>query len=378
MWYTTCTDAVPRTPSTVLCQPVAVANLETWQRKADQHGKAVRPHFKAHKTLALSRTQLDQGAVGFEVSRLREIEWIIREGLMADFVLSWIHIKPDLWQRVAELVYQGHRITVDVDSIELAAGYAAAAERCSVVLPVRVQVDSGLRGCDEGAVFALCAMIARSPHLELTGLTAYRSIYTRAEERNWLPFDVLGRNEAELLVGLRDRLHQAGFGEDIRILCGSTAVTRGALAVEGVDEVAGASYVLADWGLAQIGVCATQDIAVGVVATVTSNVGGIVTIDAGADVFGRWDPYPGIAEPVAAATPNGRVLFDKMEANSTSSKPVDGPVPAVGSRLFVYPGQVCELVNVPGEFLVVDHGGDITDAWPRLSTGYYSSTDPVI
>ena len=209
-------------------------------------------------------------------------------------------------------------------------------------------------------------------------MTAYRSIYTRNEDRDWLPFDVLGRNEAELLVGIKNELHQAALGENIRVLCGSTAVTHGALPVEGVDEVAGASYVLGDWGLAQMGVSKVDDIAVGVVATVVSNTGGVVTIDAGSNIFGRWDPYPGIAEPVVASTPDGHLQFRGMDGGLAWSETVEGRIPQVGSRVFVYPGHISELVNVPGGFFVVDASGHLVDNWPRLSTGYYSPDAPII
>src|SRR5690606_35812294 len=104
------------------------------------------PHFKGHKTLALTREQLDLGAVGLEVSRLNEIEYLVNAGVETDFVLSWIRYKPLMWRRAAELVKEGVALTVDVDSEELAQGYETEAARLGVRVPVRIQVDTGLRG----------------------------------------------------------------------------------------------------------------------------------------------------------------------------------------------------------------------------------------
>lgn len=366
------------TPMTVIDAPIARRNIERWQRACDESGTRVRPHVKGHKTLALARHQLTVGAPGLEVSRAKEVRALVEAGLRTDLVLSWVHDKPGVWDEAAILAAEGHRLTVDVDSLRLVQGYQRAAQHHQCRLGVRVQVDSGLRGCPPAQVERVCAAVLASGNLDLWGLTAYRSLYARDEGRDWTPFDVVGRREGQMLVDLRDAVMRSQGCHPLRVLCGSTAISRGAMSVDGVDEVAGGSYALNDWGLAQLGLCASTDIAVAVVVTVTEVSEDTVTINAGTDVFGRWDPYPGIARPVTAATPDGLITFRTVSHGHARSAPItDREVPRAGQRLIVHPGHVSELVNIPGAFTVIDDmNGDLI--WPRLTSGYYSPDDALI
>ncbi|KQU51501.1 hypothetical protein ASG84_25730 [Rhodococcus sp. Leaf278] len=284
-----------------------------------------------------------------------------------------------MWDEIARLNSDGHTVFADVDSIELLRGYEAAAAKFGTSVTLRVQVDSGLRGCRPIDAAALCAAALTSPHLRLWGLTAYRSLYARDETRNWTPFDVIGRQEGRLLADLRDSIESRLGCHHLGVLTGSTAIAQGSMAADGVDEVAGASYVLNDWGLAQLGLCETSDIAVGVAATVVAVEDNTVTIDAGSATFGRWDPYPGIEQPVSAATPDGLITFTATGPCHSMSLPVEARrVPQVGERIFVYPGHVSELVNVPGSFLAYDDTSGECSEWTRLSSGYYSLDDDII
>lgn len=361
-------------PYVVLNTGQAIANIRKFHEDAGRHGKRVRPHLKGHKTLRLAQEQLAAGAVGFEVSRIREIEWYLSSGLSADFVLSWTHFKPENWRRVALCNDRGSSVSADVDSLELARGYDDAARALGTVVGLRLQVDTGLRGVPVAECQATAEAIARLKNVRLVGITGYRSIYERDEGRNWTPFDVIGFQEGELLSEVAGRI--AGvLGRELPVMCGSTAVASGTVRSAGVQEVAGASYVLGDWGLAQLGIMPVTEVAVGVVARVLECRGDELLLDAGADVFGRWDPYPGIGEPVVAASPDGSVTVVAMEAEVSTARSTTPRRWSVGDAVFLLPAQGSELVNVPGEYVAL---GDGVEKLPRLSTGYFHEDDPAI
>lgn len=373
-------NSIQSTPAVILDEVTATRNISRWADSISKAGVSCRPHIKGHKTVELAKAQLRAGAVGFEVSRLREIKFLINSGIDVEFVLSWIHYKPRMWDDVARLNAKGHRIIVDVDSIDLLKGYQQAAQRHATIIPVRIQVDSGLRGCTTTSMLEMCSFAAVDKNIELWGLTAYRSFYNRDESRNWTPFDVIGRQEAAFLASCREQITETLKIDTLKILCGSTATTGGSLAIDGVTEVTGGSYVLNDWGLAQMGVCNVAEIAVAVVATVMQANPDGIKIDAGSEIFGRWDPYPGIDHPVSASTADGILGFvavNGQESHSNDQSYVKREIKA-GDRLIVFPSHVSELVNLPGHFFVRDEEGIGPEQWQRLSTGLYDPEDAII
>lgn len=374
-WWSGAAEHVDvRGPRAVVCGPQALRNIDAWAARAEAAGKAVRPHLKGHKVPELFAHQLTS-AVGVEISKLSELLLWVERGVDTDYVYSWCWPdRPAIWEACARLAADGVTLTVDVDSPDLVDAYATAARAAGSTLGVRIQVDSGLRGVDPSKAVALARQVIGTPGLELRGLTAYRSIYRRDISRDPRPLDVLGRTEGELLAGLLHDLDAAG---DLTVLCGSTATSWGAATVPEVTELAGASYVLGDWGLAQMGVVAVRDVAVGVVAVVTAAGDGHVTVDVGEDDLGDDGPYPGHVGGVLASTPRGDVEFTEATETTASGTVVEGPGPDVGDHVVLLPAQASAVARLPGVFVAVDDDGCPVDRWARVAS-VVTEADPII
>jgi len=61
------TASIP-TPFLVVEEKIFRSNIDRIHSYAAQHGFAVRPHIKTHKSLRMARMQLDSGAIGLAVA----------------------------------------------------------------------------------------------------------------------------------------------------------------------------------------------------------------------------------------------------------------------------------------------------------------------
>ena len=69
------------TPGLVVFVDRVAANIDDLQRDLDARGIALRPHVKTHKSVRISRMQLDAGAAGLTVGTLGEAEVLASAGL---------------------------------------------------------------------------------------------------------------------------------------------------------------------------------------------------------------------------------------------------------------------------------------------------------
>jgi D-serine deaminase-like pyridoxal phosphate-dependent protein len=335
----------------------------------------VRPNIKGHKFPALLDHQLAHGSKGVEIAKVTEMLQWMEQGYRTEFVVAWCWDRPATWAAVAGAAARGFDVVVDVDSAGMVSGYDAAAARAGTRLGVRVQVDSGLRGVPPEEAVGLARRVVESEHLDLVALTSYRSIYRRDLTRDPRPPDVLGQIEAEALVGLAEQLEDAV--DHLDVVCGSTPTAWGAAAVDGVTEIAAAAYTLGDWGLAQRGTISTADIAMGFLTSVVERRGDLLVVDLDGEAFHdrRW--YPGLFEQTRGATPDGGLLVGEVGPRGSFMQHHHGPVPAVGDRVIVLPGNVNGISNGPGGAVVVFDDDREPVTWERVHTSV-TEDDPVV
>lgn len=364
-----------RTPSLVVRDAVARRNIERWSERAAERGVRIRPNIKGHKFPALLDHQLAHGSKGVEIAKVTEMLLWMERGYRTEFVVAWCWDRAATWSAVAGAAARGFDVVVDVDSAGLIAGYDDAAGREGVRLGVRLQVDSGLRGAPPEQAVGLARRVIDSQNLDLVALTSYRSIYRRDLTRDPRPPDVLGIIEAEALVDLAGQLESSV--ESLDIVCGSTATAWGAAAVPGVTEIAAAAYTLGDWGLAQRGAISTSDIAIGFLTSVVERRGEMLVVDLDGETFHdrRW--YPGLFEQIRGATPDGGLLVGEVGPSGSFLRHYHGPVPAVGDRLIVLPGNVNGISNGPGGAVVVFDDDREPVTWERVHTSV-TEDDPVV
>ena len=75
------------TPTLVVHESVALANIERFQRHCDEAGLKLRPHIKTHKSPIIAEMQIAAGAKGITCQKLGEAEVMADAGI-EDIVIA--------------------------------------------------------------------------------------------------------------------------------------------------------------------------------------------------------------------------------------------------------------------------------------------------
>src|SRR5882762_10424480 len=104
------------------------ANLGDLQSYCDEHGIALWPHTKTHKSPEIGRRQLELGAGGLTVAKTGEAQ-VFQEAGAPRILVHYPPLGTDKWERLADIAASGVELTVAVDSVAPAEGLARALDR---------------------------------------------------------------------------------------------------------------------------------------------------------------------------------------------------------------------------------------------------------
>src|SRR6202171_4938971 len=108
------------TPAVLVDLDVLERNVGRMAAFAAEHGIALRPHAKSHKTLGIAERQRSAGARGFTVAKLDEAEAYLAAGF-DDLLIANEIIGIDKWQRLAAMQRRG-TVAAGIDDFQTAAG----------------------------------------------------------------------------------------------------------------------------------------------------------------------------------------------------------------------------------------------------------------
>ena len=117
------------TPCLVVDVDVLDANITSMTALAAEHGLALRPHAKTHKSPAIARRQLAAGAVGLSVATESEAEVFAEAGFDDLFLAYPVYASSEVGKRLRRVLERAS-VRVGVDSIESARALAAQAGVC--------------------------------------------------------------------------------------------------------------------------------------------------------------------------------------------------------------------------------------------------------
>jgi D-serine deaminase-like pyridoxal phosphate-dependent protein len=336
---------------------VLEANLAEMASFTADHGLALRPHAKTHKSAEIAARQLAGGAVGLTVATLAEAEVFTANGADDLFLAYPLWVDPAKGERLRALAERA-RLTIGIDSVESGRALAAQVPGAAVL----VEVDSGQHR--SGVVPAEAGVLAESAQhagLDVRGVFTFPGhSYAPAAMR-----DVAGQESralAEAAASLRE--HDV---EPVVVSGGSTPSAHEADASV-LTEVRPGVYVFNDAQQWELGVATPDRLALCAVGTVVSHAGGRVVLDTGSKVCG--------ADRAAYASGFGRLLDHpdariplQAEHHAVVEWP-DDERPPLGSRLRVVPNHVCVAVNLVDELVVV-RGSDPepVDVWRVAARG---------
>lgn len=339
------------TPALVVDMDVMERNLSRMAEYARQHALRLRPHTKTHKIPALGARQLALGAAGLTVAKVSEAEVMLASG-DKDLLIAYPIFGAEKMGRLVE-VARKTRVTVSVDSMDVARPISAAAAEAGVTIGLLAEVDAGLHrvGVQPDLFVSLLKELAPLPGIELRGMAFYPGHIKNQ--------DAKPLSELSLLIqGLVSEAAAAGFELPV-VSGGSTPTMWHSHAVAGMNEIRPGTYIFNDRNTIISGACTMADCAATIIATVVStSVPGQFVIDGGSKTF---------SSDKAAADGFGTFLdapeahFEKMNEEHGYVKHA-GHKRKVGERVRVLPNHICVAVNLHEKIYGI-RGEEVVETW---------------
>ncbi|BBO89507.1 alanine racemase [Desulfosarcina ovata] len=348
------TASIP-TPFLLVDEAIVRKNIRQVQDYADHHGFAVRPHVKTHKSLRITRMQLDAGAVGVAVAKVGEAE-VMSAIENLDILVAYPAVGAQRAGSLARLA-QHHKISVAADTEYLIEELAHAAGEQATTIGILIMFDAGLHRCgvaDPGQLTRLARLAATRKGLRFDGIQIYLGHLYGDAARSADSYDAINR----LWEPAHDTLCAAGLRPRI-VSSGSTPSLFNTHRVRHVNEIRVGTAVYQDAFSLKFGHCTLEDCAVRVVATVVSDVvPGQVIIDAGAKALSAKPLLrnENLEMGFIPEYPEARIFRLHEEHGWVDVSRCPKP-PQIGQRLSIVPVAVSHCVNQYDTFyLLTTHG----------------------
>jgi D-serine deaminase-like pyridoxal phosphate-dependent protein len=346
------------TPALIVDVPTLERNI---RRMADFFASGpckLRPHFKAHKTLEISRRQLAAGSCrGITCATVAEAEAVA--DICGDVLLANEVVDRAKCDRVAMLARKTH-MTVVVDSLVGLQQIAAAAHDAGVTIGVLIDINVGQGRCgvtpgDEA--LALARQISRTPSLGLRGVMGYEGHVQPMRNRS--EREARACNAMQALVITASRMLASGLPCEI-VSAGGTGTYDISGRVEGVTEIQAGSYALMDSDYAEVGLPFEQ--AFWVLGTIISR----PAPDRAVADCGHKSVTKDHGNPVVKGI-EGASVTALNDEHATIALPASVPL-TVGDRIQLIPSHTDPTINLHDVFYAIE-GARVVDVWP-ISRGY--------
>jgi D-serine deaminase-like pyridoxal phosphate-dependent protein len=346
----------PGTPFLCVDLQRLLANLDRTAAWSAEHGLALRPHAKTHKSPALGRLQLERGAVGLTVATVGEAELFADHGVTDVFIAYPLWLDAARATRVARLADRV-RLTFGVDSIESAQQSGRLLR--GVPVGVLVEVDSGQHrtGVAPHEVHRV-AGAALDAGLSLDGIFTFPG-------HSYGPGagGPVAADEARALGHAASTLALAGHRA--LVVSGGSTPSLAATHSEALTEVRPGVYVFGDAQQWELGTCSPEEIALTCCATVVSRSGGRFVVDAGSKILGADRPAWASGFGRLLDLPDARVVH--LSEHHAVVERSGTPPPPLGDRVRLVPNHVCSAVNLV-DTLYVQGDADL-ETWQVAARG---------
>jgi D-serine deaminase-like pyridoxal phosphate-dependent protein len=353
------------TPIPLVDLDVLDRNLATMAEYAARHGLGLRPHTKTHKATRVGREQVRLGAMGLTCATPKEAEVI--GTLTRDILVAHppVGLKADRLMRLDPAV----DLMVALDSAESLEVTAEAARRHDRPVRVLIELDLGMHRVGVPAVeqaIALARQVRQHPPLVYAGVNFYPGHIRRqpGPERD----EQLGRLDASLHEAL-GRLADAGVAPGI-VSGGSSPTAWDTHRIRGLTEFRPGTYVYNDRNQLALGVCAREDCALTVLATVVSTaVPGQAVIDAGTKALGREPRDMGEDAGLGELLEHPEVrVMRTSEEHGVLDLGRTAWRPKVGDQVRVIPNHVCIVTHL-NDAVVGIRGGEVVEEYAIEARG---------
>jgi D-serine deaminase-like pyridoxal phosphate-dependent protein len=354
------------TPAAVVDLDVMEANLERMASYTREHGLALRPHTKTHKSPLLAAEQIRRGAAGLTVAQLHEAR--VMTAASDDILLAHPPVGAPKLARLLALP-AGARITVALDSRDALEPLARAASDAARTIDVLVELDLGMGRvgiANAAEAVELCRLAAQMDGVRWRGIMFYPGhIRAHVDEQG---------EELELVDGrlghMLQQLGERGLEPEI-VSAGSTPAAWASHHISGLTEIRPGTYIFNDRTTAAIGACQWSDCAYSVLATVVSTaVHGQAVVDAGSKALFREELRGAPAAGFGALLDRPEVVVKGLsEEHGLLDLSATDWRPRVGDRVRIVPNHVCVSVNLHERVWGL-RGEQVERSWPVAARGW--------
>jgi D-serine deaminase-like pyridoxal phosphate-dependent protein len=328
------TDSIDKidTPALIVDERIVRHNISALQKHCDSAGLKFRPHIKTHKSIRLTKLQLDAGATGINCQKIGEAE-IMADAGCDDILITFNIIGDAKLARLQTLHSKIRKLTVVADNALVIEGLAAAFQNAEPPLNVMIECDTGGGRCGvqtpENAV-SLASVVAECKGLTFAGLMTYPG-----------PGD--GDSAASFMRQASASLNALGL-HDFDISTGGTPDMWLARSQGVFTEYRAGTYIYNDRSLMARGTCKEADCAGVVLATVVSMpTPERAVIDAGSkaltsDLLGL-EGYGHVIE-----YPDAQIVALSEEHGTLKISPASEM--RIGDRIRIIPNHVCVVSNL--------------------------------
>ena len=366
------------TPALVLDVARMERNIARLTQRLSLLGVRFRPHVKTAKSVEVARRLFPGGRGPITVSTLKEAEYFAAAGV-TDITYA-VGLAPAKIARLRALVARGIEVSVIIDSEEQARALAAA--RGGGAIPavlLEIDCDGHRGGLTPGDARLLAiAGILRDGGIDLRGVLTHAGESYRCREGIGLA--EAAEAERAAAVAAAELLRSHGHAAPV-VSVGSTPTAHFVRDLTGVTEVRAGVFVFFDLVMHGIGVCAIDDIALSVLATVIGHKPqkGWIMIDAGWTALSRdrgTASHPVDQGYGLVCDADGMPYLDVIVADVSQEHGIIAvrsgsgavlPDIPVGARVRILPNHACATGAQHELYHVVRTGSRaIVARWPRM------------
>lgn len=368
-----------QTPCLVLDQGKLQRNMRRMRDHAARLGVKFRPHGKTAKNIEIMRLALEGQFGGIAVSTLAEAEYYFAQGIRDIFYA--VGIAPVKLERVAGLIQRGADLAVLLESREQARLVAQQGRRSGVVIPALIEIDSDGHRTGVTPGDSVLVEIGRLLHGDGAAL---RGVLTHAgisySGRSPEEIRAIAARERDGAVQCAEALRAAGLPCPV-VSIGSTPTATFGQDCSGVTEVRTGVYMFCDLTMAGLGVCAIDEIAMSVQASVIGHQPAkdwIIT-DAGFTALShdrrtarqKIDQGYGIVCDSDGKATDDLIVIDVYQEHGIIArrpglaKGIDFSKFPIGSAVRILPNHACATATMHDRYHVVDGTREVLAVWPR-------------
>ena len=353
-------------------------NIARMQSRMTGLGVRFRPHVKTTKCVEIARAQADAGASGITVSTLKEAGQFFAAGFRD--ILYAVGIVPGKLAQALALRRAGCDLKLITDNADIAAAIGRFGQENQHRFEVWLEIDTD--GHRSG-IPPEAGSLLTAAHALVEGGSTLGGVMTHAGSSYELhtpeALEAMAEQERAGCVRAAERLRAAGYDCPV-VSVGSTPTALSARALPGVTEVRAGVYVFFDLVMANVGVCAPQDIALSVLTTVIGHQPekGWAIVDAGWMAMSRdrgtqrqpHDYGYGQVCNAAGEVVDGYVLSGANQEHGIVSlaSGVDDDIVQrfpVGSQWRILPNHACATGAQFPEYQAIEADGSVR-TWPRF------------